>query len=108
MIDIITQLNNEQNISSSALPHCSNLMFQLQKSDNSKIGLFNTVVTKYVAMRKVDSSLEIKEYISKITLATNDYLNVFWPPSNNPFSHQADFGSSIIPEMLCLIFNYMI
>lgn len=108
LIEKITEINNTQGIAISALPHCSNLLFQLQKRVDKNRELFNDVVEAYINMRNVDMTLELSDYVEKMVSATNAYMSIFWPPKNNPFSHQADFGSSIIPEMLCLIFVHII
>lgn len=108
LIEKITEINNTQGITMSALPHCSNLLFQLQKRVDKNRELFNDVVEAYINMRNVDMTLELSDYVEKMVSATNAYMSIFWPPKNNPFSHQADFGSSIIPEMLCLIFVHII
>lgn len=108
MIEKVIETNNVQGITIGALPHCSNLLFQLQKRDDKNKELFSVVVKAYLEMRNVDMSLELDDYVEQIVSAANNYMAIFWPPKNNPFSHQADFGSSIIPEMLCLIFAYII
>lgn len=108
LINEIVKLNEERNIKLSVLPHCSNLLFQLQKSEPKKLSYFEGVVENYLKIRRLSLDKDLGEYIEKITEAVNNYMNIFWPPKNNPFSHQADFGSSIIPEMLCLIFGEII
>lgn len=108
MIEKIIEINNIQGITIGALPHCSNLLFQLQKRVDKNEKLFSIVVATYMKMRNIDMSLGLKAYVEQIVSATNTYMDIFWPPKNNPFSHQADFGSSIIPEMLCLVFSYII
>lgn len=106
MINKINEINEEQGIPISALPHCSNLLFQLQKKVQKNIDFFDVVVEKYLCLRTISNNITIDEYIDSMTEATNNYMNLFWPPKNNPFSHQTDFGSSIIPEMLCIVFSY--
>lgn len=108
MIKKIEDINSQKKLPMSALPHCSNLLFQLQKEDGKLQNILASAVEKYLKMRNIDVILPLEEYIKQITKATNDYMNLFWPPKNNPFSHQADFGSSILPEMLCIIFSHII
>jgi len=119
MIQAIEQINVSQNLSMAALPHCSNLLFQLNKKltgnftladgKKDKLVFFNEVVDSYLKIRNVNyDGSNLDDYIQKITDATNIYMNLFWPSKNNPFSHQSDFGSSIIPEMLCNIFGAII
>lgn len=119
MISAIEQVNTEQGMAITALPHCSNLLYQLNRKDTGqftlqdgkkdKTSFFNIVVKAYLKIRLISyDNNDLGEYIKKITEATNEYMNLFWPSKNNPFSHQSDFGSSIIPEMLCIIFNNII
>ncbi len=108
MIEQINKVNDIQGVSISALPHCSNLLFQIQKQPKNKEEFFTEVVQTYLKIRNIKSSNNIDEYINSVVDATNTYKDLFWPPNNNPFSHQQDFGSSIIPEMLCLIFDKII
>lgn len=77
MIDKINKINNIQGILIGILPHCSNLLFQLQKRVEKNRGFFNVVVEKYMAMRNVDTTLAIDEYIKQITSAANDYMDNF-------------------------------
>ena len=119
MIQLIEETNEQQGLPMVALPHCSNLMFQLNKKSTGKFSLmegkkdkvvfFNEIVEAYLKIRTVEyDGTDLDTYIQNITEATNDYMNIFWPSQNNPFSHQSDFGSSIIPEMLCDIFGAII
>ena len=119
MINEILQVNEKQNLPLNALPHCSNLLFQLNKRpvgkfslyerDVEKISYFNEIVSSYLAIRNVTYQADnLEGYIKSITAAANTYLNIFWPPENNPFSPPSDFGSSIIPEMLCNVFGTII
>lgn len=108
MIEKLNDINNMQELELMALPHCRNLLFQLNKRDEKKEVWFNHVMEYYVAIRSVEYGDDLHNYICAITEKTNDYMNFLWPPNRNPFSHQADFTSSIVPEMLCLIFNSII
>lgn len=119
MIQSIEQIGMSQGLPITALPHCSNLLFQLNKRPSGKFTLvsgkkdkivfFNEIVEAYLKIRNVTyDGNNLDAYIQEITAATNNYMNLFWPSKNNPFSHQSDFGSSIIPEMLCSIFNSII
>ena len=76
----------------------------LQKKKGN-LDYFNNLVKQYSKLRAIKYTDSLEEFVQKITAATNDYLDCFWPAENNPFSHQADFVSSILPEALCLIFN---
>ena len=109
MITSLLQLNTKHNLPSYALPHCSNLLHQLNKKQKDKLGFFNKCYELYLVVRGVPFDGEdIKGYVEKVIDATNTYLDLFWPPKNNPFSHQTDFSSSVIPETLCVIFNKII
>lgn len=109
MVERIKELNVKQGKVLNALPHGSNLLFQLEKKEKSKEVLFDKIVDKYLKTRTVRyDRKDIKGYIETLTDNVNEYMNVFWPPENNPFSHQADFSSSIVPEMLCTIFGEVI
>ena len=109
MIASLLALNSRQALASSALPHCSNLLYQLNKKQIDKLLFFEKCYKCYFDIREAPfDDGDIKCYVERITNATNAYLDIFWPPENNPFSHQADFTSSVIPEMLCVIFSRVI
>lgn len=109
MITTLEALNNTQGMQLSALPHCSNLLHQLNKREVGREGLYEQIVNLYLPTRQVQFDLNnISEYIAEVTTLVNHYMDFFWPPQNNPFSHQADFVSSIIPEMLCMLFGHII
>lgn len=119
LIQSIEEVNTQQQMPTVALPHCSNLLFQLNKKPTGtfnlctgkkdKIVYFNEIVDAYLQIRTIGfDGVNLDSYIHAITDATNTYMNIFWPTKNNPFSHQSDFGSSIIPEMLCSVFGNII
>lgn len=109
MIASLTALNDVQGIRLSALPHCSNLLHQLYKREAGREGLYEQIVNLYLPTRQVlfDPN-DVSGYVTEVTSLVNRYMDSFWPPQNNPFSHQADFISSIIPEMLCMLFGHII
>lgn len=49
---------------------------------------------------------DITSYVKNILNATNEYMDIL--NEYNPFRHQADFTSSIIPEMFFLLMNRII
>lgn len=90
-------------------PHSTNLMHQLNKKDPKNIQLFNDVCSRYYKFRKEVSNRKIanlEEYVERVVEKTNNYMDFF--ATSNPFSHQQDFTSSIIPEMFCFIFSRII
>ena len=109
MIALLTALNDDQGMCLSALPHCSNLLHQLNKREAGREGVYNQIVNLYLPTRRVlfDPN-DLTGYVAEVTSLVNRYMDLFWPPQNNPFSHQADFISSVIPEMLCVLFNHVI
>ena len=109
MITVLTTLNDDQDMRLYALPHCSNLLHQLNKRELGREDLYEQIVNLYILTRQVCFDLnDISGYITEVTSFVNCYMDFFWPPQNNPFSHQADFISSIIPEMLCILFGHII
>lgn len=109
MITELVELNERQVVAISAAPHCSNLIYQLNKKEPNKEKLFNNIFSKYNQTRAVIFAPDdIHGYIDRLVEAVNEYMDFYWPPANNPFSHQADFTSSIIPEMLCTIFRNIV
>ena len=109
MIFTIEDLNATQGVSIEAIPHGSNLLHQFRKRQIERITMYQDILALYLETRSVPfTEDDIKGYIERVVLRTNTYMNYFWPPANNPFSHQADFTSSIIPEMLCTIFENII
>lgn len=109
MIAVLSSLNKKQSQPLSVLPHCSNLLHQLNKRESDKEDVYEQIINLYIPTRQVQfDQNDIPGYISAVTEKVNQYMDHFWPPENNPFSHQADFISSIIPEMLCMLFGYII
>lgn len=109
MISAVEDLNTLQGVSREAVPHGNNLLHQFRKRQTSRLALYQEILERYLDMRQVpfDES-DIDSYVRTVVEKTNNYMDFFWPPANNPFSHQADFTSSIIPEMLCFIFDNVI
>lgn len=109
MIFTIEDLNATQGVPMEAVPHGSNLLHQFRKRQIERIAMYQEILALYLETRSVPfTEDDIKGYIERVVQRTNTYMNYFWPPANNPFSHQADFTSSIIPEMLCMIFENII
>ena len=109
MISILEQLNERQSINSDTIPHGRNLLHQLHKKEGEKETFFERILPLYLDTRTntiIDNDLN--NYVETVVEKTNQYIDCFWPPENNPFSHQTDFVSSIIPEMLCTIFRTVI
>ncbi|WP_022763321.1 Bpu10I family restriction endonuclease [Butyrivibrio sp. AD3002] len=107
LIDELNIINETTKMDLSALPHCSNLLYQLQKRDDKNHKFLDSVIKKYIDIRKITFS-NIDDYVNKIVACVNDYMDMFWPQKNNPYVHQSDFASSVVPEMLCLIFYEII
>ena len=109
MIQSLLALNKEQNVGLNVVPHCSNLLHQLYKKDASKKAAYNEIYERYIKTRQVAFSGDnIKRYLEETLEEINRYMDYYWPPANNPFSHQTDFTSSIIPEMLCIILSRIV
>ena len=100
MITAVEALNTQQQVHRGAIPHGSNLLHQFNKKEAGKEAMYEDIFLLSMATRNVPYNGEhLEEYVSSVVEKTNDYMGYFWPPANNPFSHQADFTSSIIPEM---------
>lgn len=109
MIAVLTTINDTQGIRLPALPHCSNLLHQLNKRESGRKDLYEQIINLYLPTRQVHfDPHNISRYITEVTALVNRYMDFFWPPQNNPFSHQTDFISSIIPEMFCMLFGHII
>lgn len=109
MITSVEALNTQQQVHRGAIPHGSNLLHQFNKKEAGREAMYEDIFLLYMATRNVPYNGErLEEYVSGVVEKTNDYMRYFWPPANNPFSHQADFTSSIIPEMFCTIFGNII
>ena len=107
MIAELEALNLSQGIKAEVIPHGRNLRFQLDKSDPDKLELFNRLFTSYLKTRTVPFDGDnVSSYVQKLSVALNEYLGLLWP--TNPFAHQSDFASSIIPEALCTLFRAVI
>lgn len=48
MIAVLTTLNNTQGMRSPALPHCSNLLHQLNKRESGREGLYEQIINLYL------------------------------------------------------------
>lgn len=109
MIRSLEELNTAQGVAITATPHCSNLLHQLNKKGSENKTAFNEIYNRYIRTRLIEFTPDnLFQYIERITEEVNNYMGYYWPPANNPFSHQADFVSSIIPEMFCTIFTQVI
>lgn len=73
LINEIVKLNEERNIKLSVLPHCSNLLFQLQKSEPKKLSYFEGVV---------------ENYLKSLSFTPNSFDTVFESP--NAYIHTKD------------------
>ena len=109
--ELIEQLSDyDKRIAGQELPpHSSNLMCQLSKKDPKNLQLFNEVCLRYFKLREVASGRKDKsldDFVGKMVDETNHYMDLF--ATSNPFSHQQDFTSSIVPEMFCFIFGRII
>lgn len=108
MIIHIENLNDDQGFDISALPHGSNLLCQLGKKAAEREDLFNRILPYYVNTRTVSYNPDnLETFIQETVEYTNTYLD-FLRTINISFSHQQDFTSSIIPEMLCNIIGKII
>lgn len=88
LIYAIEQENERQGVLMVALPHCSNLLFQLNKKPTGKFTLqdgkkdklvfFNEIVEAYLKIRTTAFDGDnLETYIKNITEATNTYMNIF-------------------------------
>lgn len=101
------QLSAEQ-IQKNLPPHFSNILHQLNKSGNGKDKeTYKEIIDMYLEFRACfDEDYSNKEQlIEEVVGACNKYLDLF---TRIKFSHRADFASSVIPEMLYLLFYKMI
>ena len=106
MIKRLDAINANQHLSLEVLPHGRNLHFQLERREESKRLMYERILKGYMKMRNVQYEASLHNYVKKIVACTNAYLDLFWPKS--PFPHQADFASSVMPEMLGIMFSAMI
>ena len=108
MLTALERLNQEESVNRAAIPHCSNLIHQLERKNEADLPMYNQIVELYMETRTVLYSDDLKAYVTALCEKVNRYMGFFWPPARNPFSHQSDFTSSIIPEMLCTLFRTII
>ena len=109
MIASLEDININQSVHRGAIPHGSNLLHQLNKRELGREALYESILALYIETRIVPYNNEdLRSYVRAVVEKTNCYMNHFWPSENNPFTHQADFTSSIIPEMLCTVFGNII
>lgn len=105
MAELIEKRNADQNRTRESLPHCSNLLFQISRRQIDEAYL-SQVTEKYLDTRlSIEQDETIEQFITREVAVINEYMNFFWPLGQNALSHQADFYSSIIPEMLCSLFE---
>jgi hypothetical protein len=94
------------------LPHASNLLHKLKKAlgEDSFIKhkrIYREITDAYsrVLTNSLDNSKSLDDWVTDQVDLVNSYLRVLNDPSKNLFSHQSDFKSSVIPELVCVIFN---
>lgn len=84
-------------------PHSSNLLHQLNKRETTRrLREFNDICESYLNFRDKGTqlSLDLDVYVNQLVDAINEYLDILKDININ---HQADFKSSVIPEMFFLI-----
>ncbi len=106
MIKQLDTINAKQRLASEVLPHGRNLRFQLERRELKKLSMYERIFDGYMKMRNVPYEAPLYNYVEKIVACANAYLDLFWPKS--PFPHQADFASSVMPEMLGIVFSAVI
>lgn len=107
IIRLLNKLNKKDILEKESLPHCSNIMHQLGK-ENLDETFYTELLKHYLEIRKVKLYLQnvdeedkvLKDFIYELVEKTNLYYTFV---SSMNISHQSDFKSSIIPEMLCKI-----
>ena len=110
MICQLLALNSDQGVPTSALPHGSNLLYQLRNIKiNGKQELFERIFPLYIRTRLMPYDNDnLKNYIRVIAEVYNAYMDYLSVPNNNPCHHTADFASSVLPEMLCTVFREVV
>lgn len=106
MIKRLDAVNSKQGLNPEVTPHGRNLRFQLERRDAKKRLMYERIFKGYMELRNVKYDVPLRDYINKIVASANSYLDLFWPKS--PFPHQADFASSVMPEMLGIVFSSVI
>ena len=100
---------------SSLTPHANNLSHKIHLS--IKDGKFSERKSIYRKIEKIyskvlDHNLDISDTLESWTKKhlklVNEYLKLLATPELDIYSHQSDFKSSIIPELVCIIFDQIV
>lgn len=105
---LLIEKKNESLFTQEKPPHSTNLLHQLRKGDESKLEYFNAICKKYIELRNAaESSIsDYHSFVYNLVDAANNYMDCF--KENNPFSHQQDFTSSIVPEFFFLLLSAIV
>tara|TARA_B110000967_G_C18893191_1_gene568795 strand:+ start:2165 stop:3034 length:870 start_codon:yes stop_codon:yes gene_type:complete len=92
------------------LPHASNLLHQIEEgkfNDRENNLTLNAIKNAYsrVLDQSVNTNEKLDVWVANQVLLTNQYINILKSPICQMFSHQSDFKSSVIPELVCIIFH---
>lgn len=96
-------------------PHANNLIHKINsliKSGkfDSQNNIFNEIAEVYSKLldNNLDTSDTLDNWVRKQVRLINEYLCVLAKPNMTVFNHQSDFKSSVIPELICMIFFQII
>jgi hypothetical protein len=100
---------------SSYTPHANNLRHKILLSIKdgkfeSRKGIFKEIELIYskVLAHHFDISDTLENWTKKQLQLVNEYLRLLAEPKFKIYSHQSDFKSSIIPELVCVIFGQIV
>jgi hypothetical protein len=95
-------------------PHGSNILTKSSgKVKQSHIVPLESILEKYINLleifRKYESEIiEIETKLADILIAADDYYDFIKQKEVNVFSHQSDFTSSFLPELICVLLRKLI
>lgn len=91
-------------------PHGSNLSTkaQGQLSSKQRDALF-VAIPKYIELLTMANNYELGDVaLGALLSKTDSYATLISSPEVNCFSHQSDFASSLLPELLCVLFRRIV
>ncbi|MDB5052314.1 MAG: Restriction endonuclease [Bacilli bacterium] len=110
LIDLIQTTYDASIIS---LPHANNLLHKLKRSDSvneNKLNAFEIIIPQYIQFPNtfINPEEPLSQRFASLVENLNNYLTTLKLPECDIFPHQADFASSVIPEMFNIIFKHLI
>tara|TARA_A200000113_G_scaffold223709_1_gene239947 strand:+ start:2140 stop:3009 length:870 start_codon:yes stop_codon:yes gene_type:complete len=109
-MDTLTELREIVETFDATLPHASNLKTKINLANAStkkNLAAFEILVPVYKDLNQLLCSKKYSRdlWLTETLKATDDYMTLLTTESVRVFSHQSDFRSTVIPELLKVMFR---